>query len=85
MTSHVRHQRPTGRNQICWDPKGYNAALLPGQAKVTLEEYQAVLMDMMTELLGGNYGNDLAEVWFDGGQVDLFEPIVLVRVVLQVA
>ena len=58
---------PTGRNQICWDPKGYNKPLLPGQAQVTLEEYQTILLAMMTELLGGGYGNDLAEVWFDGG------------------
>jgi hypothetical protein len=36
---------PTGRNQICWDPKGFAAPLLPGQAKVTLEDRCDVNVD----------------------------------------
>ena len=46
---------PSGRNQICWDPRGFNGTLRPGQAKVTQEQYQAILVAQMKELLGGSY------------------------------
>ena len=58
---------PKGRNQICWDPTGFNASLLPGQAKITLAEYQSILMVHLHELLGGNYGHEFVEIWLDGG------------------
>jgi hypothetical protein len=38
---------PKGRQQICWDPTGFNASLRPGQAKVTLAEYQEIIMEHM--------------------------------------
>jgi hypothetical protein len=58
---------PTGRFQACWDPKGYNKTLLPGQVNVSIGEYFDVVKAHMEELLGGGYGNDFVEVWLDGG------------------
>eukprot|EP00037_Helgoeca_nana_P006248 m.57740 g.57740 ORF g.57740 m.57740 type:complete len:374 (-) comp17132_c1_seq1:734-1855(-) len=58
---------PTGRNQMCWDSQGYNGTLRPGQARVTLAEYQAIVLAQMDELLGGGYGHNFGEIWLDGG------------------
>lgn len=58
---------PTGRFQSCWDPQGFDEPLRPGQARVTLQQYLEVARTLLQELLGGTFGNDLAELWLDGG------------------
>eukprot|EP01052_Picozoa_sp_SAG31_P006338 SAG31_NODE_290_length_18324_cov_33.408889_7_plen_850_part_00 len=55
---------PGGRFQAC-GAYGLGRALKPGQLNLTREEYFAVALEMMSELLT-DYG-DIAELWFDGG------------------
>lgn len=45
--------------------KVQNTSLLPGQIKVTAEEYASIALSQVTELWS-NYG-ELTEIWFDGG------------------